>query len=204
MKIFSINRILILVAVAIASFMALTGGVSRKPPCVQVEGVPFIVNHVDSINALELASWILEARDDYRILDMRDASEYEKIYIPTSENITLDEIMQTEFETGRRLVIVGNNDVETHVVLELLESKGYHGALGLVGGFSAWRSQVLNPMRPTELTKSAVSRYTMALAVSKFFKGETDVDDGDSVAPKTSFAAPPPMSDGKKKKKEGC
>ena len=37
----------------------------------------------------DLASWIVEGRADYRLIDLRDASAFAEYHVPTAENVPL-------------------------------------------------------------------------------------------------------------------
>ena len=42
---------------------------------------------VNTINVQELSQWIIQGKMDYRLIDLRDVSEFEEYNIPSSENI---------------------------------------------------------------------------------------------------------------------
>src|SRR5512139_3684844 len=47
----------------------------------------------DHVTPAELAAWIIEGRNDYRLVDVRDEKSFAQYHIPTAENVPLAAVL---------------------------------------------------------------------------------------------------------------
>ncbi len=93
------------------------------------------VRHIDSAEAVQLIE-----EQNYRLLDVRTASEYEADHAPMAIHIPLDELPQRAAELGdtRKILCVCQAGGRSQAAAEFLVSIGGHDIFNVVGGMSAW------------------------------------------------------------------
>jgi rhodanese-related sulfurtransferase len=172
-----------------------------------------VEEEVDHVTASELATWIVEGRADYRLLDLRTAEDYAAYHIPTAENVPLTGLADYPLLRNEKLVLYSEGGIHSAQAWMLLRAQGYEAVYMVLGGLDAWRDEVLFPTLAADADAVARAQFERATQVAKFFGGEARLAGDD--APPTAGAelpkltAPPPMPGpaapvAKKKKKEGC
>jgi rhodanese-related sulfurtransferase len=164
----------------------------------------------DRVSARTLADWIIQARSDFRLVDLRNPAAFAAgPRIPTAENIPVATLLDAGLARDQTVLLVGDDDATVAQTWFLLEAAGYTGAYMVDGGLSAWRDQVVNPLVDglDPVTKGRIE------AVSAHFGGRprrgtaASAPEAD-VAPATASVPKPPSPAAKKpapaKKKEGC
>lgn len=132
-------------ALAAVSAAVSSPGMNPASPEAVVEAM---VTERDHVQPLELARWILEKRQDYQLIDLREPWEYDDYHIPTAINIPLTQLFLPEglkqLDRSKIIVVYGlgmGHPAQTQLLLSL---KGYR-ALSVKDGITGWWDQVLTP-----------------------------------------------------------
>lgn len=173
----------------------------------------------DQVEPRDLAAWILGGRADYRLIDIRPAETFAASAIPTSENIPVAGLLEAGLARNEKLLIVGEDGVQSAQAWLLLRANGYRSTYLLTGGIAGWRDQVVSPVLAENPTPEQKAENDKLTAIAAYFGGQPRAAAGavasgfsrtgeaaavaaPSVAPPAApKAAPRPAP---RKKKEGC
>jgi rhodanese-related sulfurtransferase len=169
----------------------------------------------DHVTAPELASWIVEGRSDYRLVDVRPSAAYAEYHIPTAENVPLATVADGALGRTDNVVLYGDGGIHAAQAWTALEGRGFTQAYTLLEGLDAWKDEVLFPVVPQNPTPEERARFERAAQAAKFFGGQARAAAGPGVVPMalpTQAAAPAVAAPtlpagargGPKKKREGC
>lgn len=165
----------------------------------------------------ELAAWVLGGRSDYRIIDVRSPEAFAAGQIPGAENMPVAGVLDAGLVRNEKVIICGDDGVQSAQAWLLLRAKGYRGASVLKGGMDGWRTQVQFPTIAEHSTPGQKAENDRLAAIAAYFGGHARTA-GASGAPLTPApvvasaapkVAPPSAVAGPakrvvKKKKEGC
>ncbi|MCF7760654.1 MAG: hypothetical protein K9M98_09130, partial [Cephaloticoccus sp.] len=170
----------------------------------------------DHVSVAQLADWIVEGRNDYVLVDVRDAAEFAAYHIPGAINIPLAGLTADFASRNERIVFYSDGGIHAAQAWLLIRSLGFPSAYMLFGGLEEWKDVVLYPVAPAvEAAPKDQIEFAKRAAVAKFFggtprgAGSADANPGTPempqltvpvVAPGAPTATPPP----RRKKKEGC
>lgn len=193
-------------ALAAVSAAVSSPGMNPASPEAVVEAM---VTEKDHVQPLELARWILDKRQDYQLIDLREPWEYDDYHIPTAINIPLTQLFLPDglmqLDRSKIIVVYGlgmGHPAQTQLLLSL---KGYR-ALSLKDGITGWWDQVLTPQSLRgENPQPAGYQQTKALR-EQFLgsSGQPARDGAKTAAPAPSPApAPAPGKTSPKKLKLG-
>jgi rhodanese-related sulfurtransferase len=165
----------------------------------------------DRVDVRTLAGWIIQARADVRLVDIREPSAFAAgPRIPSAENVPLGVLLDAGLDRGERILLVADDEARAAQAWFLLRAEGYKGAAVVRGGLRAWQEDVLYP----NVEGLAGADRAAAEAVSAHFGGAprtgTTAGAQPAVAPAVAQAPTPPIpSAGAKKaapakKREGC
>lgn len=212
---FTLNRRLAMLAVALGTLALFAQ--PHRGPFVKLDSRELalvVEKEVDHVTAPELASWIVEGRADYRLLDLRSAQDYAAYHVPTAENVPLSALADYPLTRNEKIVVYSEGGIHSAQAWMLLRAQGYEAVYMVLGGLEAWKDEVLFPTPPATAEPAARAQFERAVHVARFFGGEPR-----GVGPATTattpldlpkLTAPPPMpgpatpSAARKKKKEGC
>ena len=111
--------------------------------------VQSIIDEKDHVTPGELATWLVEKRTDYQLIDIRLAWQYDDYHIPTAISIPLADLFQPEglkkLDRSKKIVLYGLGAGHAAEEQLLLSMKSYN-ALSLKEGMSAWWNDVITPM----------------------------------------------------------
>lgn len=170
----------------------------------------------DRVTPLVLADWLVRARPDIRLVDVRDASAYATYHIPGAEHIPVDALAEAPLQRTDTVVVYGEDGASAAQAWFLLRALGYRGVLMLDEGLQGWRTDVLFPTLSEGTTPFLAERNARLSSLAALFGGQPQQPGASpSAAPlptpvMPTVAAPsltgqPTASGGaKKKKKEGC
>ena len=175
-------------------------------------------SEADHVDAPELASWIIESRADYRLIDLRGEAEFAQYHIPTAINVPMTGLTEAGFGRQEKLVLYSDDGVRAAQAWMLLKARGYKGVYMLKGGLDEWKDQVVFPVVADNPTPDERTRDERARSVSAFFGGQprsaSAVAAGApglamptaSALPKVAAPASPTggARTGRVKKREGC
>jgi rhodanese-related sulfurtransferase len=219
---FTVNRKLAMLAVALGTVALFAQ--PHRGPFVKLDArelASVVEAEVDHVTATELATWIVEGRADYRLLDLRTAADYAAYHIPTAENVPLSALTDYPLLRNEKVVLYSEGGIHSAQAWMLLRAQGYEAVYMVLGGLDGWKDEVLFPTLPADADAQARARFERAAQVAKFFGGEARIGVAPGTGQAASTAAPavanelpkltaPPPSPGpavpvgKKKKKEGC
>jgi rhodanese-related sulfurtransferase len=174
----------------------------------------------DQVEPRDLAAWILGGRADHRLIDIRPADAFGAFSIPTSENIPVAGLLEAGLARSEKLLVVGDDGMQSAQAWLLLRANGYRSTYLLRGGLAAWKEQVVSPVLAENPTPEQKTENDKLTAIAAYFGGQPRVASGavasgfsrtgepaavtapPSVAPPAApKAAPRPAP---RKKKEGC
>ena len=145
-----------------------------------------IVAEKDHVTSGELAAWILEKKQDYLLVDIRDPWKFDDYHIPTAVNVPLDQLFEDaglkRLSREKKIVLYGLGMGHSAQAQLLLSLKGYN-ALSPEDGLAGWWDAV---MTPTSLRSESASPtgYLQAKALRERFMG------GAAASPSTPLAVP--------------
>jgi rhodanese-related sulfurtransferase len=177
----------------------------------------------DHVTPAELATWIIEGRADYRLIDIRGAAAFAAYHIPTAEHIPLSQIADGALARTDKIILYGDGGIHAAQGWMVLTSMGYHRAYSLREGLDAWKDEVLYPTAPEHPTPEVAARFERVAQIARFFGGQVRAAAPAAAAPSSAVvpgpaavapqppvlvSPPPPPAAGPggpaKKKREGC
>ena len=174
----------------------------------------------DQVAAPDLATWILEGRADYRLIDLRDGKAFAEYHIPGAEQIAITALPDQSFAPTERIVLYADGGTQSAQAWFLMKARGARNVYMLSGGLEAWKREVLYPTLAAEASLDQRTQNEERSRIATHFGGQAIVA---GASPATSapaaLAAPVPKVEapvapvalaggGKtatpKKRKEGC
>ncbi len=129
----------------------------------------------DRASVEELATWLIEGRSDFKLIDVRAPEDYERARIGEAENIPIAQIVSADtlarLPTDRMLLVYSNGSENAAKAAVLLRLAGFDAHL-LVGGYTAWHERILNPDISAEALDGESLRVAEQRAYSCYFVGE--------------------------------
>lgn len=172
------------------------------------------IKEQDKVTVLELADWLIKEKGDFTLVDLRSEKDYAEYNIPTSVNIPLENILNSDLMRNQKILLYGNDDISSAQAWFILKSANYKSVYILSGGFNAWKNEILYPKLLANATEEQKMNFEKLKQVSAFFGGTPQiVSEGtvtSAVEQKTPTANLPKISAPSggakpaKKKKEGC
>ncbi|MEZ5966316.1 MAG: YeeE/YedE thiosulfate transporter family protein [Planctomycetota bacterium] len=165
----------------------------------------------DHVWPTELADWILQGRNDYRLIDVREPDEFATYHIPGAVNVPLTRVATDLAQRNELLVFVSDGGIHAAQAWLLFKAMGYRSVYMLFGGIEEWKEKVLFPVAPAaDAPTSEQVEFRKRAAVAKYFGGAA-LGAGSAQAA-TRIVPPMPTSPpgdvvpapARKKKKEGC
>jgi len=148
----------------------------------------------DHVTPAELATWIIEGRTDYRLIDIRDAAAFAAYHIPTAEHVPLSEVADGGLARTDKLVLYGDGGIHAAQAQIVLGGMGYRRVYTLREGLDAWKDEVLYPSGPEHPDAEHAARFERAVRVARFFGGQPRAaTPAGTSAPAAPVAAPEPV-----------
>jgi sulfur-carrier protein adenylyltransferase/sulfurtransferase len=171
------------------------------------------VKDQDKINPITLADWLIKAKLDFSLIDLRPEKEYEEYNIPGSINIKIEDLLNSDLKRNQKILLYGNNDISSAQAWFILKSSGYKGVYILNGGMNSWKNEILYPKRSVNLSPEDSLKFEKIKEISLHFGGSPQIQNSGSTS--DLIISPPPKvvpglpkvtvpSGTTKKKKEGC
>ena len=149
-----------------------------------------IVTEKDHVTSGELAGWILEKKQDYLLVDIRDPWKFDDYHIPTAVNIPLDQLFEDaglkQLSREKKIVLYGLGMGHSAQAQLLLSLKGYN-ALSLEDGLAGWWDAVMTPTSVRSESASPAG-YLQAKALRERFMGGPS--GGTTASPSAPMAVP--------------
>ena len=159
-----------------AATIAACGGSSTPETAVSLINVAqAAARQDDRVTVEELAGWLIEARGDFVLVDVRPSADYEKGSIAEAKNIPIAELLTADvldgLPTDRKVVLYSNGSENAAKAEVLLRLAGFDAHL-LTGGYNAWHKQILNPDISAEELDGENLQVSAQRAYSCYFVGE--------------------------------
>jgi rhodanese-related sulfurtransferase len=168
----------------------------------------------DHVSVAQLADWLIEGRNDFLVVDVRDAAEFAQYHIPGAVNVPLAALTHDFAARNERIVFYSDGGIHAAQAWLLLRSLGFPSAFMLFGGLEEWKDSVLFPKAPpADAPAKEQIEFARRAAIAKHFGGAPQAAGGDATSPSApdlpKLAPPPPAAApatpvAPKKKKEGC
>jgi rhodanese-related sulfurtransferase len=152
-----------------------------------------IANQSNIIKPTDLAKSMIDGSNTFRMVDLRNESDFTAGNIEGSENFPVAQINKSDLRRNEKILLYSNSEIETAQAWMLLKSKNYKSVYMLKGGWIGWQREVLGIAEGQ--TAASGSLFGSKTA------GETAV----APTPSGGIKLPPSMpAKSSKKKKEGC
>ncbi len=143
----------------------------------------------------DLASWLIEGRGDFKLIDVRTPEDFASGSIADAENIPIAQIVSqdvlTRLPTDRMVIVYSNGSENAAKAAVLLRLSGIDAHL-LTGGYNAWHTRILNPEISAEELDGESLQVSAQRAYSCYFVGERS-ELGAKRAQKSSEPFVPPV-----------
>lgn len=170
---------------------------------------------LDAVSATEIADWIIQGRDNFKLIDLRSRNDFAAYHIPTAQNIPLASLAPDALAHNDKIVLCSTDGTEAAKAWFLLQAQGYKSVYLLDGGMRAWHDGVLFPAKSAGADSASFEKQIL---VAKYFGGapraEGAVAEAAPVLPSLPVApvaapaaqapAAPASGSQPRKKKEGC
>ena len=145
----------------------------------------------DRVNVTDLASWLIEERQDFVLIDVRSSADFEKGSIGEARNIPIAELVSEEtlatLPTDRKIVVYSNGSENGAKAATLLRVAGLDAHV-VSGGYNAWYARVLNPDISAEELDGESLQVSEQRAYACYFVG--DRGEGAARRPEAEFVPP--------------
>ena len=179
-KLFGKNAILFAVVVLVASAAVAALSFRGEPKRRLRFGVS---QRARTVTPQELASWIIEGRRDFAVIDLRDGEDFKKGHVRDAVSCGTchdtaeegrKETQETFIDLSKKLVLYTDTGDET---VDLPRSLAKNPRLyTLTGGYEAWQREVLAPVPfGGETSAEQLQLKQQKEAVRAFFAGERPV-----------------------------
>lgn len=168
----------------------------------------------DKINVMTLADWLIKEKGDFTLVDLRSEKDYNEYNIPTSINIPIENLLNSDLMRNQKIIVYGNDDITSAQAWFILKSANYKAVYILNGGLNAWKNEILFPKLDVNATAAQKADFEKVKQVSLYFGGNPQIISGGTttvvnqqIKTPTTPKISSPVSTGKpaaKKKKEGC
>ena len=129
----------------------------------------------DRVDVEELAEWLIEARKDFHLIDVRSREDYEDGRIADAENIPLAQLVSdatlSQLPTDRKIVLYSNGSENAAKASVMLRLAGFDAHL-VTGGYNAWHQRILNPEISAEELDGESPQVSAQRAYSCYFVGK--------------------------------
>lgn len=172
----------------LAIVAAVAGSMARgtsAAPGNTAELVQTIVDQKDHIMPAELARWIMEKRQDFQLIDIRQPWQYDDYHIPTAINMPLTQFFEEnnlkKLDRSKKIVVYGLGSGHAAETQLLLSMKGYN-SYSLHEGISEWWDLIITPSSLRSETQSPAG-YQQAKQLREYFMGSTTPQGATAVTP---------------------
>jgi rhodanese-related sulfurtransferase len=139
-----------------------------------------------AIGTIELARWIRDARPGLRVLDIRDAGEFEAYHIPTALHVPRGDLPSAAPEPGETVVLYTDGDQPAADAVAELRARGYDQVFWLHEGLAGWADRILEPTLRADATEAERAAFRDVSDLARWFGGVPRTDAG---APVTATPA---------------
>lgn len=156
-----------------------------------------------------LADWIIQAKLDFRLIDLRIPEKYNTYNIPGSENVPVYEILNVDLSRNEKFLLYSDDEKLSAQAWFLLKADDYKNVYLLKGGMEGWKTNVLFPSLISGATPEQIQAFEKMKEVSKYFEGQPQIGNSkNAMKNETPILKSPPKIDiiikKKKRSREGC
>jgi rhodanese-related sulfurtransferase len=177
-----------LLSLSVASIAAC--GPSNKSEVSLVDVAQAAARQDDRVSVEEVASWLIEERGDFRLIDVRSPEDFASGKIGDAENIPIAQLVTPDvlnaLRTDRLVVVYSNGSENAAKAAVMLRLSGIDAHL-LTGGYNAWHARILNPEISAAALDGESLRVSEQRAYSCYFVGERS----DAAASESSESSEP-------------
>ncbi|HWA95780.1 MAG TPA: DUF6691 family protein [Terracidiphilus sp.] len=168
---------------------------------------------VDAIQPEQLANWIIQGRNDYRLVDLRAPSDFASYHIPSAQNVPIVSLTPDFAAHNEKILLCSNDSTDAAKAWFLLEAQGFKNVYILNGGVQEWKDSVLFPKKPQGTVdmafekKAQVARYFGGTPMTANAGSSATIPEPLPAIAKPALPALPATSSSTArphKKKEGC
>jgi rhodanese-related sulfurtransferase len=171
------------------------------------------VKDQDKVDVLTLADWIIKEKADFTLVDLRPEKEYSVYAIPTSINVKMEDLLNSEINRNQKILLYGNDDLTSAQAWFILKSSAYKGVYILNGGLNSWKNEILYPKWRGNMSVEDSIKFEIIKQISLHFGGTPQIQNSEATS--DMIVNPVPVNVPKlpkvnqptavvKKKKEGC
>lgn len=197
----ALSLLLVAVILAVAGTMARGSGAGPVDSAAIMQS---IIDEKDHVAPVELARWIIEKRQDYQLIDIRQPWQFDDYHIPTAVNVPLPQFFQEsnlkQLDRGKKIVVYGLGAGHAAETQLLLSMKGYN-AYSVREGISAWWDLVMTPVSLRSESADPAG-YQQAKQLREYFSGSTSSQRRSEAAPVLAIPEAPPAAAPEKKPQE--
>lgn len=168
----------------------------------------------DRISVMTLADWLIKDAGDFVLVDLRSEKDFNEYTIPSSINIPIENILNSDLMRNQKIIVYGNDDVTSAQAWFILKSANYKAVYILNGGLNAWKNEILFPKLDVNASEQQKAEFEKVKNISTYFGGTPQIISGGTatvinqeIAKPTTPQIKAPAASAKpkaKKKKEGC
>jgi len=174
-----------------AAALSACGGAADKAHTSLVDVAQAAAREADRVSVEDLASWLIEERQDFVLIDVRAAADYDNGHIGEAQNIAIAQIVTAEtlatLPTDRKIVVYSNGSENGAKAATLLRIAGLDAHV-VTGGYNAWHARILNPDISAEELDGESPQVSAQRAYACYFVG--DRGEGAAERPAESFTPP--------------
>ncbi len=142
------SRLAALVILLAAVVLAVAAAINHQVKAAETQAaVDSMTKESNQVTAVELAQWIVEKRQDYQLMDLREPWQFDDYHIPTAINVPFAQVLGpgARLDKSKKIVVYGLGAGQAAQMQLLLTMKGYR-AYALNDGIIAWWDEVMTPI----------------------------------------------------------
>ncbi len=139
------KRALVVAAVIGGALAPLAGSPYRSTQLDVKRLASTIEKQDDHVTAPELAQWIRSRKPELQIIDLRTPQEFASYHVPSSINMSLEDLVQRDFSRGDTIVLVSDAGGHAAQAWVLMQARGYANVYFLRGGMQEWEAALAQP-----------------------------------------------------------
>ncbi|VAX16981.1 hypothetical protein MNBD_IGNAVI01-1146, partial [hydrothermal vent metagenome] len=93
---------------------------------------------INEVTVNDLAKWLIEGKMDYRLVDLRDESDYNEYNIPSSENIPVQSLLNSDLMRNEKIILYSDDNTLASQAWFILKAAHYKSVYILDDGMRAW------------------------------------------------------------------
>jgi rhodanese-related sulfurtransferase len=173
-------------------------GQANEPQVALVEVAQAAARQDDRVSVEKLASWLIEGRGDFELIDVRMPGDFESGRIGDAKNIPIAQIVTQDvllsLPTDRMVIVYSNGSENAAKAAVMLRLSGIDAHL-LAGGYNAWHKRILNPDISAEELDGESLQVSEQRAYSCYFVGERSESAGMRDKAQSAPFVPPVFSE---------